>query len=1342
MESSVVPPNVDPKHQAINAIQGYEFQILNAALEWVDIEENGLIYLEVAEDYAKVVSDKVQVKQTRGSGSITLNTPSVRKAIDSFLDLVEQNPNSDIHLRYLTTSPIGLERCRNDRPNGFPGLKYWHLARMKQDVAPLREILERASSSEVLQKFCKCRTDEELRNDLFNKITWDCDRQGNTHLRQELNERTKDFIKHNFEVSDEESQFAEVLVSHVLCRCACKNIQDRILTHRELHELAEYCTKSSRRIPDDEQKIKTAMVALIQTTIGQEIISTGGLKNPSWIVDVSSLPVPKAIIHRESIKTLIQKALRSTGLCFIVGLTGTGKSILARSVAKEFPYSQRWVDIHDTDILEARNRLKQIFAMVAKLGPGTLILEDLNGLADPRVQLGLSEVVEAAHRHDLLIVVTSYKHPPPSLLNTIGTDSSCVVQVPNFSENETEELVMTIGGDSKTWGRVAYVAGGGGHPQLTYAFIAGMAARNWPREEIPELLTKGLTNTDVEDELSAARTNLIDSLPKSTRELLYRLSITISPFQRSLALEIGALQPTIDNANESFDEMVDRWLEPALENRYRTSPLVRGLGEKMLQTTHQREVHAKIASALSNKNPVDVSEFETILVHGLQGESKDSLLRISQAIVMADEQQRQTMAKYLTVFLIFDTTKPVYPKDLPTSVMLRLAQLRLVVVTQKRENVADIVNALLAETNSVPKGPERTDLEISVLGSILNNPGIANDLSIWVSLLSRFRQISRETLEMTAESASEVSITAALFSIGVAGLNSVERLESVLDDLVQLEDDERLEFLTPIVSNFDDYYLLVNNPLNADARRPDFSAKDAVTRYKRIVSTTESWNIPSLSLQCRVAIARIMVEHLADISGAVNVIHEAQRIFGSGPILARELGRIHRDNGQQLEALRHFSEAVDQMTAFGPVESVYMVREAAICAAKCEEWNRSRDWFLQAQATGNRFDALDQGAFRVGLGVDAAIASFRAGDLPGALKLLKESLQSLKQIEPNLNLQAAHCHRVTRHTILWLRAQALESNTMIEGKPISVMPGDCSNPDPVPAIKTLPLGDIDFAWYMLAEIEISSGSDVGIYLVVKEFGTRGWIPLYEHTLRTQLLGTAIVAQDPAAFCEHFSDYLESASYFINNQDEIRSCFNVLKPERVHFPPLPKTGPYDQVTEDAAKETILSFGMHSVFNGNADAINRLHDELILNFGTSHAGKSIFEYLDVTSKENKDTNDKIVAILQDLLRQRVVHPSLLFEAGIILPQWITKSLFRSILIPYLKPWLIREWNRVLVSQRFLLRSPKLCIPQIRAALNSELENERFAANLSLAAESAFGAHLTSDIRQALNRIVEGS
>jgi hypothetical protein len=117
-------PEGDAARQAVDSLRGYAYQVLASALAWVDLREREQLYLEVAEDYA-VMAEKlsaVQVKDTAASGTVTLNSPNVHEAIQSFVDLVGRNPDVPVELRYLTTSKIGTERGVSDRPGGIAGL--------------------------------------------------------------------------------------------------------------------------------------------------------------------------------------------------------------------------------------------------------------------------------------------------------------------------------------------------------------------------------------------------------------------------------------------------------------------------------------------------------------------------------------------------------------------------------------------------------------------------------------------------------------------------------------------------------------------------------------------------------------------------------------------------------------------------------------------------------------------------------------------------------------------------------------------------------------------------------------------------------------------------------------------------------------------------------------------------------------------------------------------------------------------------------------------------------------------------------------------------------------------
>ena len=1342
MEPALSPPNADAARQAIHAIRGYEYQILAAALAWVDLDENGLIYLEVAEDYAHVVRDEieaVQVKATRGSGAVTLNTPAVRDAIESFVNLVGQNRTREVHLRFLTTAPIGLEKSPDDRPGGRRGLEYWQRVRSGlEDVGPLRTILERESNPEAVRDFCRCRNDQELLEDLVRRVTWDCGREDATILRRELEERVSRFLRKELNVSSQEAlPIVDVLVADVLRRSAMRTPYDRVLSRQKLHQLAEVSTRISVQRSYLEQLLSKSLASPGTSTSGHAMVPARGLGYSPWIVNAATLPTPKVLIRREALETLVQSAMKATGLCFVVGPTGTGKSILARCIAATFPGPRYSVDLRDAESSEAQDRLKQVLIHLAEMGPATLMLEDLNCLSAPSAQTSLSEVVGAARRRDMRIIITSYGRPTATLLNALNTDSTSIVSSSHFDLEETCELVRALDGDLEAWGRVAHLACGAGHPQLTYAFVAGTAARGWPKHEIDEIIARGLTNADLEDEHSAARANLIDSLTDPARDLLYRLSIIAVPFERCLAVTIGTIDPVIERASECFDELVDRWLEPATVDRYRISPLVRGIGQKMLTTNEQCRAHDVIATEMSSRNPINAGEIDAILVHGLAGSSRRSLFRLSMAISVSDNETREAIAKHLFVFPALDTSKPLYPKDLPTSVMLRLAQLRLVMAIEKRRRVNDIVQALFSEVDAIPDGPMRTHFDGLALISVLSNLGIARDLRNWVDLLSRFRRLDLTHHEDTLSFDPEIPPVAVLFSTGIADLNSEKKLEDIFDALSGLDEDERRELLTPIDPSVEDYFFLIHHPWIARSRRPGFNAIEAVDSYMKMGAQAESWGQRILSVQCYVAVAMILDERLGDTAQAICVLEDAATRFGGEPMLVLALAKLNRRLGQGTEALGYFRDAVPRMPMLNSVHAVYTVREAAICAAECGEWDTAGRWFLQAHTASGPLDDIGLGAIGIGLLADAAVARFQAGDLRNALTLLKAALLSLAKIEPDSNLQTAHCHRLIRHAILWLQAKVEGQETMIEGEPIAIIPGACSNPEPAPAIEHRPLGHIDFAWYMLAGVELANGLDVGVRQVVNQFGAQGYIPLSEHLFRTQILGTAISAQNPADFMLHFSDYLASATYCAVNREAIQRLNDLIDPERVEIPALPRCGPYDLVTEHSAQHAILAYGVRSLLVEGGDVINHLREALRREFGNVHPGSSLFDNLDSTTADGNDLDREVASLLRRCQTERP-PPDLIFLTGVRLTTWIALSPFKSVLIPHLKPWLIANWERIIQSQRFLLWSPATTTPPIVEALRRELEGESFAAALSLVAVAAVGGRLSPELRQELERL----
>ena len=596
------PPAGDTERQAISSLGGYTYQVAVATLAWIDLNETERLYLEVAEDYATVAGqalNAVQVKDTAGSGSVTLSTSSVRDAIEAFVDLVARNRDREVRLRFLTTSPIGTEKKLVDRPAGEAGLSYWRRVAAGADVGPLRSVLKGGNFSSTAVAFVDARNDEQLRTDLFQRIHWDCGEPDLLAVRSELEERLIVFGRDKFGLGAIEARrLADILMYQVLKKSILKSSTERVLTRAELYGAVDSATQLvvSRRTANDLLQLGPALAAALAG--GQPTSAAFSASDLGWLVPSNELPTPRAIIPRQTLTAKIEETLAATGQTILVGGSGLGKSLGAREIAGKKRKGLATVDLRDVTAEEARRRLDLVLGRIGGLDSEGLIFDDFNHFEDGPARTSFARCAEALRRRDRVALVTSYRRPSQRALTELGLDPAAVIEVPYFTDVEVSELVRAAGGNPEPWGQIAYAAGALGHPQLVHAFVLGMAARGWPSQEMRETVIRGFSSDDIEAERDAARRSMVTALSEDGRKLLYRLSLVLGRFDRTLALKIGRLSPSIQNPGELLDELIGPWIEGVGQNMFRISPLAGNAGEGMLTFEQRQPVHELIAEEM------------------------------------------------------------------------------------------------------------------------------------------------------------------------------------------------------------------------------------------------------------------------------------------------------------------------------------------------------------------------------------------------------------------------------------------------------------------------------------------------------------------------------------------------------------------------------------------------------------------------------------------------------------------------------------------------------------------------------------------------------------------------
>jgi hypothetical protein len=178
-------PETDKARQAIPPLRGYVYQLHRSMTAWIDLGEQDELYLEVAEDFAEVLKDPsrldevlnaTQVKDTRESGSVTLNSGDVLDAISRLFYLGKEKPGREVFLTFLTTSPIGRER-KNRLTSGRVGISVWQ-EKSSANVDELRAALALRFDQNELGDFIRNSSNDELQTRLLSRLFFACGEAG------------------------------------------------------------------------------------------------------------------------------------------------------------------------------------------------------------------------------------------------------------------------------------------------------------------------------------------------------------------------------------------------------------------------------------------------------------------------------------------------------------------------------------------------------------------------------------------------------------------------------------------------------------------------------------------------------------------------------------------------------------------------------------------------------------------------------------------------------------------------------------------------------------------------------------------------------------------------------------------------------------------------------------------------------------------------------------------------------------------------------------------------------------------------------------------------------------
>lgn len=1320
----LLDPSGDPKRQAVDALRGYAYQLYVSALAWIRLNSNERLYLEVAEDYAIAAEDSlkgVQVKDTLGSGSITINSQDVREALDNFVDLVERNPDTRVTLRFLSTSPIGREREISHRVNGQAVLEYWQQAARNAEVKPLRDAILRADISDRVRLFVQARSDKELRVDLLQKISWDCGEPGLADVKLELSSALVSYGSDRLRLlpSDSEPLTAVVLQS-VLDSVLRTEPKTRYVDSAALLHLCADAGRTS--LPN------SMLESIMAQQSGQQPLQ--GIAVPSVLESLNDAPMPTLLLPRHDVVQSVTKTLESTSVAILSAGTGMGKSVVARLSARASGGKWMMVDLRDVAAEECEFRLKKALGEAAATPLEGIILDDLNELNVSKVAAALARLLRSLKRHNSACIVTCYKELSSSVLEKLGLDAGASLRIPSLSQPEVAYLVQMTGGDATQWTSFVHYAGGNGHPQLVRVVLAGLKQRGWPITDIGEP-TKTEIGADIEEERGAIRRNLMNALDTEPRNFLYRASLALGRFKRQIALQLGEIEPGIHSAGEYLDILIGPWIDNLGSGMLRISPLVANAGESALLPSEQAAVHRMFAENLFQTGKLDVTTVDDLFIHSIKGKSEAILIQLGGALLKARNEELKIIAEWFPSLRFAPLDSLIVPKDPEKAILFRLNQFVIAASLNDKTshplNVWKTLESEIKASDPQNKGMLQT-MAIGKALCLVNLPAILPD---WFSLLRKFRASLTNKVQLTPAFGT-ANQHSGLFISQAIHVGSVNSQLSLFEELHHLNRDEREEYLEFALETREGTAALVNGPWLEEVRSGKIDGRSACEAHLKMADFTRSWGHSQLTILLLVAASIMLDEYSADPHSALELIKQAEAEFGTVIDLARARSKIYLRQRKHHDVISIVRDIDSQLGEFEPLERMFLRRETAISFAETGDWKAAASQFSQAHTDALAVASQSFNAIALGLKADSALALYRAGDLNSAIEVYREVLQQLPDIDSEDSLQAAYCSRVIRHGLLWLHVQVIgaENQPLINGDPAFMIAGMCSNPNPPEDIVDLPRANLDATWYLFATAESDAvGPTQALHRLETRLNGRT-APTFELTFRSYILNNSIKNLVAHGFADQLHRWLDFVAHAFNGETPQISEIPV-------YAVVPRTSKNNLQAERLVrlqKSAIYTFGVSAALSGNISALKDLRADFENHVNLHHAVTWIDKML-VPDPEDLDYN------LADSIHTVLTGPELfitqLFGATLRFLEVAIQSEFRAALEAPLTRWSHEKWKQKIESKLAFNRAD-IVIPNIQLSLR--LSGVASVAAIILAAEPAMPIQLNSKFRELFTKTLE--
>lgn len=1080
----------EAKRQATDSILGYDYQIWRTVEAWMRLNPGDILYIECAEDYDIASDAGVLMAQVKNSPkAITLNSADVKAAIQNFWTAKRKNSNrGTLSLRFLTRGEIGHERDREfgeDR-----GLDLWGGA-AAGDASAARRLaahLEKTLSDASLTAFLRTSPDDQLIEELFCRVEWVTGEPGIEAVqlavqRMAIQRGARDRIT---------AQASAKAVASLLASCrevaVRREPQARSLTPEDFQLVFEQSTTLPVPITDH-----------LQATLNAMISPGAGRASFLALAACNELPpLERPHFPRADCIATVAGGLLDSPAVLIVGSEGRGKTTIASILGHQVVGKVRWVDLTAyPDEPSIATALEDTLIVVRSSEPPKCVILDnvpvAQGMTD-HIWIILRALIESCSQAKAVLLLTAKGVSDDAVDSRFRAAQIKVLSAPALTQPEVEQFFAELGCPAERashWAKISLMQSGNGHPKLVYLHGLELRDSGWPAVTGDAIVA---APTSIEEARAHARVVASKAVSDTDRPLLYALSMATIPFDRAVALSVGA-GLSIEAPGESFDRLAGRWIEHRGGARYSVTTMLNGQAQKIWADEKVCETHRMLFDAFIGRESIGVDEAWGIFLHAFAGKEPERVEGFLKNLLTEDFDQVPQLAEALEVLLLIGSEglKFAIPFDKQCSILLRIVQFRIAKVCGL-DKLASIAGSWEWEIEQIP------DEEGKAAAKVIRGLSIAccmdGDLppSLVIGALrdaSRYKELQL-ALDIPVPPPipgvdENVPALAWLFSGAEMRCKSAEDLDQFLNALDALDSPIRSQMLQA----FDGPYAragisMVERAWIGELKResPDWPAMIGV--LEKAQSLAKKWECEQFRAAAVKTLSIIYDEQLGDIVKALETLR-ASDLRGRSMILRDQEANILFRCHDFEPALRLWREVlgtgVDGVDASLQWHNRFSMRKAAIAASKLGDFEEAAKWLQFAAEEARRMPAgVPAAAFEL----DAAYCWFKHCDGHKMVASLTAAAAALKgDYDRQADFFQFAAQKNLGNTVLWLQGHFLGDND----RGTEPFVGSSSNPDIDRAgYQTLPAGPPIIAAFMILDVahkigvETSSLKDLALDL--------------------------------------------------------------------------------------------------------------------------------------------------------------------------------------------------------------------------------------------------------------------